>query len=93
MPYKGGKRGRNALHLSAQDTAFHWAQQKGFKGRKIADKDGREISKDIISFAYGTQNVTHLKVVGAGHDLGEKGRKVDEMILDFIREGKIKKAY
>ncbi|MCH2059241.1 MAG: hypothetical protein MK183_01315 [Verrucomicrobiales bacterium] len=93
VPYRGGKRGRNALHLSAQDTAFYWAQQKGFKGRKIADEDGREISKDIISFAYGTQNVTHLKVVGAGHDLGEKGRKVDEMILDFIREGKIKKAY
>jgi poly(3-hydroxybutyrate) depolymerase len=93
VPYQGGKRGRNAMHLSAQDTAYHWAQQKGFKGGKIPDEDGKEISRGIICYAYGSENVIHLKVVGAGHDLGEKGRKIDEMILDFIREGKIQKKY
>lgn len=93
VPYLGGKRGRNAIHLSAQDTAFHWAQQKGFKGKKIADKDGKEITSDIISYTYKKADVTHIKVVGGGHGLGPKGEKVNPMINDFIRTGKIKRSY
>lgn len=93
VPYGGGKRGRNALHLSAQETAYLWAQQKGYKGKQLPDQSGREVSPGIISYDYKAQNVTHLKVVGAGHDLGEKGRQVEEMIQDFIRNGKIKKTY
>ena len=93
VPYLGGKRGRNAIHLSAQDTAFYWAQQKGFKGKKIADKDGKQISRDIISYSYKKADVTHIKVVGGGHGLGPKGEKVNPMINDFIRTGKIKRSY
>lgn len=93
VPYLGGKRGRNAIHLSAQDTAFYWAQQKGFKGKKIADKDGKEITSDIISYTYKKADVTHIKVVGGGHGLGPKGEKVNPMINDFIRTGKIKRSY
>lgn len=93
VPYEGGKRGRNAMHLSAQETAYYWAQQKGYKGKQLPDQNGREVSPGIISYDYKAQNVNHLKVIGAGHDLGEKGRQVEEMIQDFIRDGKIKKAY
>ena len=93
VPYLGGKRGRNAIHLSAQDTAFYWAQQKGFKGKKIADKDGKEITSDIISYTYKKADVTHIKVVGGGHGLGPKGEKVNPMINDFIRTGKLKRSY
>ena len=93
VPYAGGKRGRNAVHLSAQDTAFYWAQQKGFKGEKITDQKGKEISQGIISYAYKKANVTHLKIVGAGHGLGPKGEKVNPIINDFIRTGKIKRSY
>ena len=93
VPYAGGKRGRNAVHLSAQDTAFYWAQQKGFKGEKITDEKGKEISQGIISYAYKKANVTHLKIVDAGHGLGPKGEKVNPIINDFIRTGKIKRSY
>jgi len=93
VPYAGGKRGRNAIHLSAQDTAFYWAQQKGFKGKKIADNKGKEISSGIISYSYKKAKVTHLKILGAGHGLGPKGEKVNPMINDFIRTGKIKSRY
>ena len=93
VPYAGGKRGRNAVHLSAQDTAFYWAQQNGFKGEKITDKKGKEISQGIISYAYKKANVTHLKIVDAGHGLGPKGEKVNPIINDFIRTGKIKRSY
>ena len=93
VPYAGGKRGRNAIHVSAQDTAFYWAQQKGFKGKKIADNKGKEISSGIFSYAYKGTNVTHLKISGAGHGLGPKGEKVNPMINDFIRTGKIKSRY
>lgn len=93
VPYAGGKRGRNAVHLSAQDTAFYWAQQKGFKGEKITDQKGKEISQGIISYAYKKVNVTHLKIVDAGHGLGPKGEKVNPIINDFIRTGKIKRSY
>ena len=93
VPYAGGKRGRNAVHLSAQDTAFYWAQQKGFKGEKITDQKGKEISQGIISYAYKKANVTHLKIVDAGHGLGPKGEKVNPIINDFIRTGKIKRSY
>ncbi len=93
VPYAGGKRGRNAIHLSAQDTAFYWAQQKGFKGKKIADNKGNEISSGIVSYAYKKANVTHLKIFGAGHGLGPKGEKVNPMINGFIRTGKIKSRY
>ena len=93
VPYAGGKRGRNAIHLSAQDTAFYWAQQKGFKGKKIADNKGKEISPGIFSYAYKGVNVTHLKVSGAGHGLGPKGEKVNPMVNEFIRTGKIKSKH
>ena len=93
VPYAGGKRGRNAVHLSAQDTAFYWAQQNGFKGEKIADEKGKEISQGIMSYAYKKANVTHLKIVDAGHGLGPKGEKVNPIINDFIRTGKIKRSY
>ena len=49
VPYNGGKRGRNAVHLSAQDTAFYWARNNGFKGEKISDGKGKEISQDGIT--------------------------------------------
>ena len=93
VPYAGGKRGRNAVHLSAQDTAFYWAQQNGFKGEKITDEKGKEISQGIMSYAYKKANVTHLKIVDAGHGLGPKGEKVNPIINDFIRTGKIKISY
>ena len=93
VPYAGGKRGRNAVHLSAQDTAFYWAQQNGFKGEKITDEKGKEISQGIMSYAYKKANVTHLKIVDAGHGLGPKGEKVNPIINDFIRTGKIKRSY
>ena len=93
VPYAGGKRGRNAVHLSAQDTAFYWAQQKGFKGEKITDEKGKEISPGIMSYAYKKANITHLKIVDAGHGLGPKGEKVNPIINDFIRTGKIKRSY
>ena len=93
VPYAGGKRGRNAVHLSAQDTAFYWAQQNGFKGEKITDEKGKEISQGIMSYSYKKANVTHLKIVDAGHGLGPKGEKVNPIINDFIRTGKIKRSY
>jgi len=93
VPYAGGKRGRNAVHLSAQDTAFYWAQQNGFKGEKITDEKAKEISPGIISYAYKKANVTHLKIVDAGHGLGPKGEKVNPIINEFIRTGKIKRSY
>ena len=93
VPYNGGKRGRNAVHLSAQDTAFYWARNNGFKGEKISDGKGKEISQGIISYGYKKANVTHLKVIDAGHGLGPKGEKINPIINDFIRTGKIKRSY
>ena len=93
VPYAGGMRGRNARHVAAQETAYAWARLKGYEGKKIDDGNGKEISPGIISYAYKGANVTHLKIVGAGHGLGEKGEKANQMIADFISTGKLKSRY
>jgi len=93
VPYAGGMRGRNARHVSAQETAYAWARLKGYEGEKIDADKGKEISPGIVSYAYKGANVTHLKIVGAGHGLGKKGQKANQMIADFIRTGKLKFRY
>jgi len=93
VPYAGGMRGRNARHVAAQETAYAWARLKGYEGKKINDGNGKEISSGIVSYAYKGVNVTHLKIVGAGHGLGEKGQKANQMMADFIRTGKLKSRY
>ena len=85
VPYQGGKRGRTAVHLSAQDTAFAWARHQGFEGRKIPDKDGKPWKPEIIEYAYPQAKVTHLKVVGAGHGFGKHSKTINDRVVNFIQ--------
>ena len=61
--------------------------------KELNNQKGKEISQGIISYAYKKANVTHLKIVDAGHGLGPKGEQVNPIINDFIRTGKIKRSY
>jgi len=85
VPYQGGKRGRTAVHLSAQDTAYAWARQQGFEGKQIPDEKGKTWKRDIIEYAYPQANVTHLKVIGAGHGFGRHSKNINDRVVDFIQ--------
>ena len=85
VPYQGGMRGPNAKHLSAQETAYAWAQQQGFTGNRIPDNAGKPLNKDIIRYNYAEAQVTHLKVLDGGHGFGPVSRQVNELVRDFIQ--------
>ena len=85
VPYAGGMRGPHAKHLSAQQTAYAWAQQQGFRGNRIADTAGKPLNKDIIRYNYAEAKVTHLKVLDGGHGFGPVSQQVNEMVRDFIQ--------
>ena len=85
VPYNGGKRGRNAIHLSAQDTAFAWARHQGYEGRQLKDDQGKRWKRDIIEYDYPQANVTHLKVVGAGHGFGRHSKNINDRVVAFIQ--------
>ena len=78
-------RGPHAKHLSAQQTAYAWAQQQGFRGNRIADTAGKPLNKDIIRYNYAEAKVTHLKVLDGGHGFGPVSQQVNEMVRDFIQ--------
>lgn len=85
VPYSGGKRGRNAIHLSAQDTAFAWARHQGYEGKQLKDDQGKRWKRDIIEYDYRQANVTHLKVVGAGHGFGRHSKNINDRVVAFIQ--------
>lgn len=85
VPYEGGMRGRNAKHISAQETAYAWAQQQGFAGNRIPGNAGKPLNKDIIRYNYPEAQVTHLKVLNGGHGFGPVSRQVNEVVRDFIQ--------
>ena len=85
VPYKGGMRGPNARHLSAQDTAYVWARQQGFKGRQLNDSEGKPLSEEIVRYTYPQAKVTHLKVINGGHGFGPVGGQVNDLVKDFIQ--------
>lgn len=85
VPYAGGMRGPHAKHLSAQKTAYAWAQQQGFRGNRIADTAGKPLNKDIIRYNYAEAKVTHLKVLDGGHGFGPVSQQVNELVRDFIQ--------
>ncbi len=85
VPYEGGMRGRNARHLSAQDTAYAWAVQQGYKGRQFRDSEGKNLSQEIVRYTYPEANVTHWKVINGGHGFGPVSRQVNEWVRDFIQ--------
>ena len=85
VPYAGGMRGPHAKHLSAQQTAYAWAQQQGFRGNRISDTAGKPLNKDIIRYNYGGANVTHLKVLNGGHGFGPVSQQVNELVREFIQ--------
>ena len=85
VPYKGGMRGRTARHLSAQDTAYAWAVQQGFKGKQLRDSEGTALSKEIVRYNYPQAKVTHLKVVNGGHGFESVSRQVNDIVKEFIQ--------
>lgn len=85
VPYKGGMRGRNSRHLSAQDTAYAWARQQGFQGRQLKDSEGMPLSEEIVRYAYPQSKVTHFKVINGGHGFGPVSRQVNDLVRDFIQ--------
>lgn len=85
VPYAGGMRGTHAKHIAAQLTAYAWAKHQGFTGKQIADNAGQPLNNNIIRYTYRGANVTHLKVLNAGHGLGTASRQVNELVGDFIR--------
>ncbi|MDG2013355.1 MAG: hypothetical protein P8J33_07610 [Pirellulaceae bacterium] len=87
VPYHGGKRGRTAIHISAQDTAYAWARQQGFKGPQIPDREGKRVTREIREYDYPEANVTHLKVIGAGHGFGRQSKAVNDRVIQFIQSG------
>ena len=87
VPYRGGKRGRRAIHLSAQDTAYAWARQQGFKGPQIPDSEGERVTREIREYAYPQASVTHLKIMGAGHGFGRQSKTVNDRVIQFIQAG------
>ena len=87
VPYQGGKRGRRAIHLSAQDTAYAWARQQGFEGPQIPDSNGKRVTREIREYDYPQANVTHLKIIGAGHGFGRQSKAVNDRAIQFIQSG------
>lgn len=85
VPYAGGMRGPHAKHLSAQQTAYAWAKQQGYRGKPIADKDGKPLNNNIISYNYTEGQVTHLKVIDGGHGFGPASRQINELVQSFIQ--------
>jgi poly(3-hydroxybutyrate) depolymerase len=85
VPYKGGMRGRTVRHLSAQDTAYAWAVQQGFKGKQLRDSEGTALSKEIVRYNYPQAKVTHLKVVNGGHGFESVSRQVNDIVKEFIQ--------
>ena len=81
VPYAGGKRGRNAVHLSAQDTAFYWAQQKGFRGEKITDEKGKEITDFVLN--KNPFNNSKILIAGKNFGCGSSREHAPWALLDF----------
>ena len=84
VPYRGGMRGRSASHLSAQATAYAWAVQQGYEGPQIEDAKGTVMRQGIVRYQFPEANVTHLKVIGAGHGLGPLRKDINQMVAQFI---------
>ena len=85
VPYYGGNRG-DVPHISAQETAFAFANAFGYSGSRIADSDGTSVAPGIFAYAYGEVEFTHYKLVGEGHGIGRYREFVDRAIRELVFE-------
>jgi hypothetical protein len=85
VPYGGG-RGPGGIHLSAQESAYAWANARGFPGAPIPDTQGERIAGGLFRYTYPKAGVTHLKIPGGRHGLGTAHRVVDPLIDAFLQE-------
>ena len=84
VPYNGGLRSGKFAHVSAQDTAYAWAKAFGFKGARIPDAKGREVSDGFILYDYPDARVRHYKLSGSGHNTRPYGKLVDDLIRKTV---------
>lgn len=84
VPYTGGYRSGRFLHLGAQETAWHWATAFGYSGAALSDRDGKRVSRGIFSYAYPDAGVTHYKLDGAGHGVGQYSAQVHRIVQEFL---------
>jgi len=54
--------------LKAQDSDFYFAQAFGYEGAQLEDSSGTEVVDGMFRYTYPEVNVTHYKLVGAGHN-------------------------
>ena len=83
VPYYGGRRGR-IPHVSAQDTAYAWAQAFGHVGDPVRDQEAERIAPHVYRFAYPRANYTHYKLEGEGHGIQQTRPVVQRLIRDFL---------
>ncbi|MCH2202154.1 MAG: hypothetical protein MK102_09295 [Fuerstiella sp.] len=84
VPYTGGYRGRRFLHLGAQETTWHWARAFGYSGAALSDRDGKQVARGILSYTYADAGVTHYKLVGAGHGIGNHSAQAYRIVKKFL---------
>jgi len=84
VPYRGGLRGGQHKHLSAQHTTHLWARAFGFQGKQLDDSAGTVIEKGIVAYRYPLANVVHYKLIGAGHGAQPYETQVQSIIKRTI---------
>ncbi len=90
VPYRGGtsahipaKNGKLGF-VDAEQSAFLWARQMGYKGKKL--RRPSNVLGRVEEFSYLDGDVIHLKVVGAGH--GATHEISEDRLLSFLTRGK-----
>lgn len=72
VPYAGGTGVAGYTFLPAEESTWRWAAAMGYAGVQLTSVDGVADAQDpnVIAYAYDGVGVTHLQVVGGGHDAG-----------------------
>lgn len=85
IPYEGGQGVVGYRFLPAEQSAFLWAQVNGYRGKQIEAVRGKPYPDDssCLLYRYVDSNVTHVKVLKAGHEAG-RAVGVRQLIAEFL---------
>ena len=86
VPIEGGLRGGKALHLSAYETAFIWAQEQGYAGVKLGPEDGKDLGNGLLLHEYEGSKVSFIAVQNGGHGLEPHRDAAIEYVRKFLTE-------
>jgi poly(3-hydroxybutyrate) depolymerase len=85
VPYEGGSGVLGYTFLPAEESAWRWATQMGFDGAQLASSAGIADASDenVVTYTYPDVGVSHIKVVGGGHNAGGV-QAVQDQIAAFL---------